>query len=85
MSSYSDDFDDEIQENPERRNAEHLRNIEIQKMFKAIEMEAKKTINYMQLEGFIEPTDRPGVYKYTPEGLVLAKQRYKKLRDEGKI
>ena len=67
----------------ESNASEDRRQLEIQKMFMAMERKAKNHLNYMLLEGFIERTDEPDVYKYTPEGLVLAHQKYKKLRDEG--
>ncbi len=61
------------------------REAEIQKMFEALEKRARKRTDYLLAEGFIETTDVPGVYKYTPEGLVLVHQHYKKLRDEGML
>jgi hypothetical protein len=59
------------------------KNLEIQRMFAEMEKKAKSHINYMLLEGFIEPTEEKGIYKYTAEGLVLAHQRYKSLRQQG--
>jgi len=59
------------------------RQSEIQKLFKAMEARAKSSLNYLVLEGFITPTEIPGVYEYTPEGLVLVQNQYKKLKDEG--
>ena len=78
--SRDDDWEDD-----EEIPHEDPRNIEIQKMFAAIEKKAKAHINYMLLEGFIEPTSERGVYKYTPEGLVLAHQQYKSLKQQGLI
>jgi predicted transcriptional regulator len=66
----------------EQHNAEH-QHLEIQKLFKLMEAKAKSAMNYLVLEGFIIPTKNPGEYEYTPEGLVLAQQQYKKMRDEG--
>jgi hypothetical protein len=61
----------------------HQRQLEIQKLFRLMEDKAKSAMNYLVLEGFVEPTETPGEYEYTPEGLVLAQQKYKKMRDEG--
>lgn len=57
--------------------------VEIQKLFAEIERASAQAMRYLVLEGFVEPTGKPGVYKYTPEGLVLARQQYKKMHDEG--
>ena len=61
----------------------HQRQLEIQKLFKLMEAKAKSAMNYLVLEGFLKPAENPGEYEYTPEGLVLAQQKYKKMRDEG--
>jgi predicted transcriptional regulator len=67
---------------PERYNKKQ---VEIQKLFSEIERRAKKSMEYLVMEGFIEKTSSPGVYTYTPEGLVLAQQQYKKLKEEGPL
>ena len=59
------------------------RQTEIQKLFKLMETKAKSAMNYLVLEGFIRPTETPGEYEYTPEGLVLVQNQYRKLKDEG--
>ena len=58
---------------------------EIQKLLAEMERKAKKAMNYLVLEGFVERTEDPNVFKYTPEGLVLAQQQYKKMREDGLI
>jgi hypothetical protein len=58
---------------------------EIQRLLAEMERKAKKAMNYLVLEGFVERTADPDVYKYTPEGLVLAQQQYKKMREDGLI
>jgi hypothetical protein len=68
----------------EEHDAEH-QHLEIQKLFKLMEAKAKNAMNYLILEGFVAPTKTQGVYEYTPEGLVLLQQHYKKLKDEGSI
>ena len=60
----------------------HQRQLEIQKLFRLMEDKAKSAMNYLVLEGFVEPTETPGEYEYTPEGLVLAQQKYKKMFDD---
>ena len=57
--------------------------LEIQRLFASLEAKAKKSMQYLVTEGFLEPTSDPEVYKYTPEGLVLAKRQYKKLQQDG--
>jgi hypothetical protein len=77
-----DDWGDE--ERLESSRDAHKRQHEIiQNMFSDMEKRAKKSIEYLMLEGFIEPTEVPGVYEYTPEGLVLARQKYKKMLEDG--
>jgi hypothetical protein len=80
--SWNEDAEDEsdMHQNPERQQ-----HIEIQKLFSEMEKKAKKSMRYLELEGFVEKTDTPGVYKYTPEGLFLAQQQYKKMQDDGLI
>jgi hypothetical protein len=52
---------------------------QIQKLINELNRRSKKCMDYLVAEGFIEPTATPGVYNYTPEGLVLAKREFKKL------
>lgn len=73
-------FDDE----EEQRDNEHMsQQLEMQKLLKQLELKSKNMFRYLITEGFIEKTDRPDEYKYTPEGFVLAQQQYKKMREEG--
>lgn len=72
----SDDHDDDCAEHDPRQ-------LEIQKLLYEMAEKAKKTMHYLILEGFIEPTDDPQTFKYTPEGFVLAQEEYKKLKKEG--
>ena len=58
---------------------------QIQKLLAEMELKAKKAMDYLVTEGFLEPTDTPGEYKYTPEGLVLAQQQYKQMKEDGLI
>lgn len=57
--------------------------LEMQKLLSEIERKSKSIFRYLLTEGFVEKTDTPGEYKYTPEGFVLAQQQYKKLQEEG--
>jgi len=57
--------------------------LEMQKLLRQLELKSKNMFRYLITEGFIEKTDRPDEYKYTPEGFVLAQQQYKKMREEG--
>lgn len=76
-----DSFDDESLEKSQQelRDRQHKA---IQKMFADMEKRAKKSIQYLIMEGFVVPTEVPGVYEYTPEGLVLAQQKYKKMLED---
>lgn len=58
---------------------------EIQKLLSEMMVKAKKTMHYLVLEGFVEPTDDPNLFKYTPEGFVMAQKEYKKLKEQGLI
>jgi hypothetical protein len=84
-----EDEDDESfdsQSEDERRQSLHDKQHKaIQKMFADMEKRAKKSIQYLIMEGFVVPTEIPGVYEYTPEGLVLAQQKYKKLLEDDDI
>jgi|LauGreDrversion4_2_1035121.scaffolds.fasta_scaffold36265_2 hypothetical protein len=75
-----DDEHDRWSEEEDSQNEEAL---EVQKMLAAVDLLAKKAMRYLELEGFVERTDTPGVYKYTPEGLVLARKQYKEMKDQG--
>ena len=55
----------------------------IMSMLKQIEKRSKNTMNYFIKEGFIEVTEDPNVYKYTPEGLVLLQEKYKQIQKNG--
>jgi hypothetical protein len=72
--------EDYMHQDPEKQQ-----HIEIQKLFSEMERKAKKSMHYLELEGFVEKTEVPGVYKYTPEGLVLVQQQYKRMQDDGLI
>lgn len=76
-----DDWDEDEEESPKDIHKQHHH--AIQKMFADMESKAKKSLHYLVTEGFLEPTDDPSVYKYTPEGLVLAQQQYKKMQEDG--
>ena len=56
---------------------------EIQKLLAEMMLKARKTMHYLVLEGFVEPTDDPSIFKYTPEGFVIAQKEYKKLKEQG--
>jgi predicted transcriptional regulator len=79
-----DEYDDHDWENEKPEVSKHSSE-EINKLFAEMERKAKKSLHYLILEGFIKPTDIKGVYEYTPEGLVLAQQQYKRMRDDGMI
>jgi len=53
---------------------------QIQRLINELNFRAKKCVDYLVDEGFLEKTDTPGVFKYTPEGLVLAQMELKKLQ-----
>jgi len=74
-------------EEDEPRNAskQEPNSEEVQKMLLEIDRKTKNHIRYLILEGFIETTDNPKVFKYTPEGLVMVSAQYKKLKEEGLI
>lgn len=57
--------------------------LEMQKLLRQLELKSKNMFRYLITEGFIEKTDRPDEYKYTPEGFVLAQRQYKKMQEEG--
>jgi hypothetical protein len=76
--SYFDSADE-----PESSQMSKKQKIEIQKMFSEIEARATNAMNYLVAEGFLERTEDPYVYRYTPEGLVMAHQQYKKIKEKG--
>ncbi len=76
-----DDFDEEEENSTQDIHKKHHHTI--QQMFAEMEKKARKSLHYLLTEGFLETTEDPGVYKYTPEGLVLAQQQYKKMQEDG--
>jgi hypothetical protein len=82
--SWNDDDDDEYDEEKDMPG-ETNKQREIQKLFAEMMLKARKTMHYLVLEGFVEPTDDPNIFKHTPEGFVIAQQEYKKLKDQGLI
>ena len=77
----SDDEHDRWSEEEEDVQSEDSQ--DIQKLLAAVDLMSKKAMHYLELEGFVEKTDDPKVYKYTPEGLVLARMQYKQMKDQG--
>ena len=77
------DNDDEHNRWSEDEDTQEEEALEVQKMLAAVDQMAKKAMRYLELEGFVERTSTPGVYKYTPEGLVLARKQYKEMKDQG--
>jgi len=77
----NDEYDSWSEE--EEEDAQSDEALEVQKMLAAVDLRAKKAMHYLELEGFVERTATPGVYKYTPEGLVLARKQYKEMKDQG--
>lgn len=75
--------EDDHEDWAEEHDPKDTQNAEIQRLLSELELRAKTAMNYLILEGFVETTETPGVYKYTPEGLVLARQQYKKMKEEG--
>jgi hypothetical protein len=73
----NDNYDEDTMSGGENKQRE------IQKLFAEMMVKAKKTMHYLVLEGFVEPTDDPNIFKYTPEGFVMAQKEYKKLKDQG--
>lgn len=82
VDSEGDWQDDTPQDEREQQNPQQA---EIQRLLQEIEKKAKNAMRYLLLEGFLETTDTPGEYKYTPEGLVLAQIEYKRLKTNGLI
>lgn len=62
--------------------SEELVKKRIQDMLREMEKKAKQRLNYLELEGFVEKTNIPGVYEYTPEGLVAIREQYKKILED---
>jgi predicted transcriptional regulator len=81
MDEEDEDWDSDDEE--EKKRPLDKQQLEIQRLFASLEAKAKKSMQYLVTEGFLEPTSDPEVYKYTPEGLVLAKRQYKKLQEDG--
>lgn len=81
------DWDDEDEESDhdDHHKLHDKQHKMIQQMFADMEKRAKKSIQYLIMEGFVVPTEIPGVYEYTPEGLVLAQQKYKKMLEDDSI
>jgi predicted transcriptional regulator len=75
--AWSDENEDDLSESNNSKQQE------IQKLFAEMMVKAKKAMHYLVLEGFVEPTDDPNLFKYTPEGFVMAQKEYKKLKDQG--
>ena len=75
--------DDENNRWSEEEDTQSEEAAEVQKILTAVDLMAKKAMRYLELEGFVERTDTPGVYKYTPEGMVLARKQYKEMKDQG--
>lgn len=73
-------FDDEKEKTDGQPSQQEL---EMQKLLMQLELKAKNMFRYLVTEGFIEKTERPNEYKYTPEGFVLAQRQYKKMQEEG--
>ena len=73
-----DQWDDDEEDDPEEQELE-----EVRELLTSIDHITKKAMHYLELEGFVEKTDDPNVYKYTPEGLVMARRQYKQMRDQG--
>lgn len=80
-----DDDDDEESDHDDHHELHDKQHKMIQQMFADMEKRAKKSIQYLIMEGFVVPTEIPGVYEYTPEGLVLAQQKYKKMLEDDSI
>ena len=77
----SDDKHDDWSEEDDVQGEEEA--LDVQKILAAVDLKAKKAMRYLELEGFVERTSTPGAYKYTPEGLVLARKQYKQMKDQG--
>jgi hypothetical protein len=78
---WGDDLWDNHAEEP-KANSEELLKKRIHKMLQEMEQKAKKRLNYLELEGFVQKTEIPGVYEYTPEGLVAIREQYKKISED---
>ena len=76
----NDDHDDWTDE---RENSSSAQDLEMQRLLAELDRKAKKAAHYLELEGFIEKTETPDIYKYTPEGYVLVKQQHKKMQENG--
>lgn len=78
MDSYNDNEGWEEQV-PETKSS-NVNDAEVQRLLAELQRKAANCMRYLVLEGFLEPSETPGEYKYTPEGLVLAQQAYRKLQ-----
>lgn len=78
---WGDDLWDGRGKEPEPESDELLKK-RIQAMLREMEKKAKQRLNYLELEGFVEKTNIPGVYEYTPEGLVAIREQYKKILED---
>jgi predicted transcriptional regulator len=76
LNKDDEDWEDEDWEDEDPKEQQSR---EIQKLFSELHRKAENYMRYLLLEGFVEPGETPGTYKYTPEGLVLAQQEYKKM------
>jgi hypothetical protein len=59
--------------------------LNMQKMLNELQKRTDTAMKYLLAEGFVEASDTPGVFKYTPEGYVLAQQQYEALKKQGLI
>lgn len=78
---WGDDLWDDRKKEPKPESDELVKK-RIQDMLREMEKKAKQRLNYLELEGFVEKTNIPGVYEYTPEGLVAIREQYKKILED---
>jgi hypothetical protein len=78
---WGDDFWDDRAEGPQAKRDELVKK-SIHRMLREMELKAKQRLNYLELEGFVQKTETPGVYEYTPEGLVAIREQYRKILED---
>lgn len=76
-----DNYDEESEDDAPLENQEEFLKERIHSMLREMEKKAKQRLNYLELEGFIQKTDIPGLYEYTPEGIVAVREQYKKMTE----
>lgn len=78
-----EDYEDENPQSEEEEASQRRVHRYIAKMLGELEKSAKNNMRYLLAEGFLEPAEIEGTYKYTPEGIAVIEQQYRDLRKRG--